>query len=82
MSRTFGVHEIVKQDSFCMHAYTAQSKMVSIDNGLCSLFTINLLCCFCTLLKLHKLVGPTEEPLCPSVCAWVYILITQPVGGF
>jgi len=29
-----------------MHAYTAQNKMVSRDNGLCSLFTINLLCCF------------------------------------
>lgn len=69
MSRIFRMHGIVKQDSFCTHAYTAQNKMVSRDNGLCSLSIVNLLCFFFTLLNLHKLVGPTEEPVCPSVCA-------------
>ena len=61
MSSTFSVYAIVIQDPFCMHAYTAQSKIVSRDNGLCSLSNIHLLCCVYTMLNLHTLVGPTGE---------------------
>ena len=68
MSRTFRVHGIVKQDSFLCMPIQRRVKWCR-EIMVCVPYLSLIYYALFHAVKLHKLARPTEEPLCPSVCA-------------